>query len=86
MTDATLAEIESDLERATDLERDAALALLGNARRRLDELADEPAVDDRRREELTRRVEQRLREVRNRDAYGKKRLGAAMNPEDDDAP
>ncbi|MCU4927047.1 hypothetical protein OB905_13845 [Halobacteria archaeon AArc-dxtr1] len=87
MTEATFTEIESDLGRASELERESAIALLEKARRRLESCEDDPDVDEERRRELERRVKQHLRTVRNRDAYGdEEELGAALNPDEDDAP
>ncbi|MDJ1432114.1 hypothetical protein [Halostagnicola sp. A-GB9-2] len=86
MTDRTLADIESALERATDLETEAAVDLLERANRDLEELADDPDIDQEHHRALENRLEQRVRELRNRDAYDGGGFGAAMNPEEDDAP
>lgn len=83
MTDS-LAAIEDDLDRATELETDEAVELLRTARSDLDDL-DGESIDDDRRRDLERRLEQRLREVQRRDEYDGG-LGSAMNPEDDEAP
>lgn len=86
MTDRNLTDIESDLERATDLETGAAVDLLERAHRDLEELADDRTVDEDYRRTLENRLEQRVRELRNRDAYDGGDFGAAMNPDEDDAP
>ncbi|WP_254766573.1 hypothetical protein [Salinilacihabitans rarus] len=86
MADATLDSVESDLDRAADLPAAEAIPLLRDARDRLASLADDPAVDADARAALADRVDQRLREVAERDAYDAGEMGAAMNPEDDDAP
>ncbi|AHG00462.1 hypothetical protein HALLA_18335 [Halostagnicola larsenii XH-48] len=86
MTDRTLADVESDLERAATLETGAAVDLLERARRDLEELAGDPGVDQDHRRTLENRLEQRVRELRNRDAYDGGDFGAAMNPDEDDAP
>lgn len=86
MTDRTLTDVESDLERATDLESGAAVDLLERAYRDLEELADEPSVDEEHRRTLESRLEQRVRELRNRDAYDGGDFGAAMQPDEEDAP
>ncbi len=86
MADRTLADVESALERARDLETEAAVDLLERARRDLEELTDGPDVDQEHRRALENRLEQRMREVRNRDAYDGGGLGAAINPDEDDAP
>lgn len=95
MSDRTVDEIEAALERATDLEAEAALDLLRSARADLrdgrveaegegeGEKSDE--IDDERRESLEHRLDQRIKEIENRDAYSGG-LGSAMNPEDDEAP
>lgn len=89
MSDRTLEEIEAALDRATDLEAEAAVELLRSARADLRdgrvevEGADE--IDADRRESLEHRLDQRIQEIENRDAYSGG-LGSAMNPEDDEAP
>lgn len=85
MTDTTVEDIEHTLNRATDLEAEAAVDELRTAKRELEALETDPSVDDDRRKALENRLEQRIREVKNRDAYDSE-LGAAMNPEDEDAP
>lgn len=86
MTDRTLADVESDLERAATLETGAAVELLERARRDLGELANDPSIDEEHRRTLENRLEQRVRELRNRDAYDGGDIDAAMNPDEDDAP
>lgn len=85
MTDLTLDDVERSLERATDLETEEAVAVLRSARKDLEALGNDPDVDETRRRELEDTLDQRIREVENRDAY-QGELGAAMNPEEDDAP
>ncbi|WP_312910340.1 hypothetical protein [Natronosalvus caseinilyticus] len=95
MVDHSLDEIEAALERATDLEDEAALAVLEDARRTLADLDDSELQEAdldvdleahaSPREALKTRIEQRIREIEERDAYDGG-LGSAMNPEDDDAP
>ena len=85
MTEPTLATVERALDRAADLETEDAVAVLQAARDDVRELAGEPDVDADRRQKLATRLEQRLREVTERDAYDSG-LGAAMNPTEDDAP
>ncbi|WP_049922038.1 hypothetical protein [Halopiger djelfimassiliensis] len=85
MTDTTIADVERSLERATDLETEEAIAVLRTARQDVRALGNDPDVDEQRRQALAERVEQRIREVDERDAYDSG-LGAAMNPDDDDAP
>ena len=85
MTNDAFARAETALERAANLEAETALDSLERARRHLEEVADDPSVDQERRNELETQVEQRIRQVKDRDAYDAG-MGAAMNPEDDDAP
>ncbi|ADB62358.1 hypothetical protein Htur_3496 [Haloterrigena turkmenica DSM 5511] len=85
MTETTLEDVERSLDRATDLETEEAVSVLRTARQDIDDLGNDPDVDEGRRQELAERLDQRIREVRERDAYDSG-LGAAMNPEDDDAP
>lgn len=83
--DADLEAIEADLDRADDLEAAEAIEVLRSAKGDLEAARGDPAVDSDRREELENRLDQRLREIDERDAYDGG-LGAAMNPEDDEAP
>ncbi|MFC4439596.1 MULTISPECIES: hypothetical protein [Natrialbaceae] len=85
MTDTTLDDIERNLDRATDLEADEAVSVLQTARQDLEALGTDADVDEARRRALEERLDQRIREVQERDAYSSG-LGAAMNPEEDDAP
>ena len=85
MTDTTLDDIERNLDRATDLEADEAISVLQTAKQDLEALGTDADVDEARRQALEDRLDQRMREIEERDAYGSG-LGAAMNPEEDDAP
>ncbi|QCS41101.1 hypothetical protein [Natrinema versiforme] len=85
MTETTLADVERALDRADDLETEEAVAVLRTAEQDLDDLGSNPNVDEERRRELETRLQQRIREVTERDAYDSG-LGAAMNPTEDDAP
>ncbi|QCW03241.1 hypothetical protein [Natrinema pallidum] len=85
MTDPTLADAERALDRAADLETEAAISVLRTARQDVQALSTEPDIDEDRRQELETRLEQRLREVSERDAYDGG-LGSAMSPSEDDAP
>ncbi|WP_226004535.1 hypothetical protein [Natrinema salinisoli] len=85
MTETTLADVERALDRAADLETEEAVAVLRTARQDVRDLANNPDVDEDRRQELETRLEQRIREVEERDAYDGG-LGSAMNPTEDDAP
>lgn len=85
MTDSTLEAIEADLDRASDLGTDAAVELLRSARDELRACRDDRSIDQDRREALEHRLEQRIREIEERDSYSSG-LGAAMNPDEEDAP
>ncbi|PGF16249.1 hypothetical protein CP556_09060 [Natrinema sp. CBA1119] len=85
MTETTLADVERALDRADDLETEEAVSVLRTARHDLRDLGTNADVDEQRRQELEGRLEQRIREVTERDAYDGG-LGAAMNPNEDDAP
>ncbi len=85
MTDTTLADVERALDRAADLETEEAVSVLRTARQDVRDLASDPEVDEDRRADLETRLAQRIREVRERNAYDGG-LGAAMNPAEDDAP
>ena len=85
MTGTTLEDVERSLDRATDLETEEAVSVLRTARQDLANLGNDPDVDEQRRRELEDRLDQRIREVENRDAYDSG-LGAAMNPDEDEAP
>lgn len=87
MTDASLEGVEDDLDRAADLETERALDVLEGARGDVEALADDPDVDEEERRDLEQRLGQRIREVRNREDYdGGGGTGAAMNPDEEDAP
>ena len=85
MSDPTLEDVERRLDRASDLETDEALSTLRTAREDLRALGADSDVDEQRRQELADTVDQRIRQIDERDAYDSE-LGAAMNPDDEDAP
>ena len=85
MTDTTLEDVERSLNRAADLETEEAIAVLRTAREDLNALGNDPDVDEERRKELEDTLDQHIREVSERDAYSGE-LGAAMNPDREDAP
>ncbi|WP_339105669.1 hypothetical protein [Haloterrigena salinisoli] len=85
MTGTTLEDVERSLDRAADLETEEAVSVLRTARQDIEDLGSDPDVDEQRRRDLAERLDQRIREVKERDAYDSG-LGAAMNPEDDEAP
>ena len=83
-TSPTVAGIEDDLERATELDDEEAIDVLREARRDVRELRSAD-VDEEKRNALETRIEQRLRQVGERDQYDSG-MGSAMNPDDEDAP
>ncbi|GAB3036924.1 hypothetical protein [Natronobiforma cellulositropha] len=85
MSDDPLERAERTLDRATGLETERALAVLAEARTMLRANRDDPALETERLDALETRLTQRIREVREREAYDSN-LGASMNPEDEDAP
>ncbi|NUC74370.1 hypothetical protein HTZ84_19075 [Haloterrigena sp. SYSU A558-1] len=85
MTETSLEDVERSLDRAADLETEEAVSVLRTARQDIEDLGSNPDVDETRRRELEERLDQRIREIKERDAYDSG-LGAAMNPEDGDAP
>ena len=85
MTDTTLEDVERNLDRATDLEEEEALSVLRTTRQDLADLDTAADVDEERRQELEDRLDQRIRQVEERDAYDSG-LGASMNPDEDEAP
>lgn len=85
MTEPTLEDVERSLDRASDLETEAALSTLRTAREDLRALGADSDVDEQRRQELADTIDQRIRQIDDRDAYDSE-LGAAMNPDDEDAP
>lgn len=84
-TEPTIDAIESKLDRAKDADRDEALDLLRAARSDLEELDARGSVDDAKVGSLATHVDQRIKEVQERDQYSGG-MGAAMNPENDEAP
>ena len=83
VTEPTIAAVEAALARARDLPDDAAAETLRTAREDLETIR--ARGDERRAAELVDRIDQRLRAIDERDHYGSE-LGAAMEPEDEDAP
>ncbi len=87
VTDPDLDAVQSKLERATGVTADEAARLLADAQDDIDDLRGAADVDEDRLDALAAAVSQRLRERSERDAYdGGAPDGAAMNPEDEDAP
>jgi hypothetical protein len=85
MTDTTLDDVERNLGRVEDLEQEEAISVLQTAKRDLEAMSADADVDEERRQALEDRLDQRMREIEERDAYDGN-VGEAMNPEDHDAP
>ncbi|MFU8869532.1 hypothetical protein [Natronococcus sp.] len=85
MTDTTLDDVERNLGRVEDLEQEEAISVLQTAKRDLEAMSTDGDVDEERRQALEDRLDQRMREIEERDAYDGN-VGEAMNPEDHDAP
>ncbi|ELY60963.1 hypothetical protein C491_01821 [Natronococcus amylolyticus DSM 10524] len=85
MTDTTLDDVERNLGRVEDLEQEEAISVLQTAKRDLEAMSTDGDVDEERRQALEDRLNQRMREIEERDAYDGN-VGEAMNPEDHDAP
>lgn len=85
MTDTTLDDVERNLGRVEDLEQEEAISVLQTAKQDLEAMSTDADVDEERRQALEDRLNQRLREIKERDAYDGN-VGEAMNPEDHDAP
>ena len=85
MTGGTLGEIEAAIDRATRLPDDEALETLQDARAALREIRSDQSVEPDRCDELDDRIEQHVRVVTRRDEYDSG-IGAAMNPDEEDAP
>ncbi|WP_193569354.1 MULTISPECIES: hypothetical protein [Halostella] len=79
--------VRDALDRATEADREEAARLLADASQAVERLRAADDADYDRAETLAAEVDQRLRELSERDAYGGGAPeGAAMNPEDEDAP
>ena len=85
MTDTTLDDVERNLGRVEDLEQEEAISVLQTAKRDLKAMSTDADVDEKRRQALENQLDQRMREIEERDAYDGN-VGEAMNPEDHDAP
>lgn len=95
MTDRTVDDVESVLARARDADDADALDLLRDAREDVRRLRAESTATDRqdRLDDLETRIDQHVAAVRNRDAYDARsgassdgEQGAAMEPDDENAP
>ena len=84
MPDATLTDVEDALEAARDLPEDEAAAVLRDAREDAEALRGREDVGEDELSAIQDRIDQRLRQVSERDAYDGA-AGAAVNPEDEDA-
>lgn len=79
--------VETKLARAAEADEDEARRLLSTAREEIARLRERGDADPERLDALETDVDQRLRAVGERDAYGGSGVeGAATNPDDEDAP
>ncbi len=81
-----LDEIETTLNETTEItDDDRARKRLEAAREELSELREGGDVDTDRAADLDTRIDQRLRAITERDSYEVDSMGAADNPDEDDA-
>ena len=85
MTDAPRTSVEEALDRARDLPAEEALTILRSAKEDLDALEARDELGPTERRTLEDRLNQRIRQIDERDAYDSG-LGASMEPEEEDAP
>ena len=82
----SLDEIETELGKVTEIEDDErAHERLEAAREELAELREGGEVDEERAESIETEIDQHLRAISERDSYDVDTMGAADNPEDEDA-
>ena len=82
----SLDEIETELGEVTEIEDDErAHDRLEAAREELNELRERGDVDDERADSIETEIDQHLRAISERDSYDVDTMGAADNPEDEDA-
>jgi hypothetical protein len=87
MSQPSIEDIEAEVERASavDSEEEEAAGLTA-ARSDLRRLREEGGADADRLDELEARIDERLRELSREDEYAADSLGAAMEPDEEDAP
>lgn len=82
----SLDEIETTLSQTTEITDDErAHERLEVARKELNALRERGDVDEDRADDLGTRIDQRLQAISERDSYGVDTMGAADNPDEDDA-
>jgi hypothetical protein len=82
----SLEEIETELGEATEIEDDErARDRLEFAREELEDLRERGEVDEERADTIETEISQHLRATEERDSYDVDTMGAADNPEDEDA-
>ncbi|WP_290811776.1 hypothetical protein [Halovivax sp.] len=84
MPNATLADVEDALEEARDLPEEEALEVLRSAREDAEALRSREDVVEAELAAIEDRVDQRIREVEQRDAYDGG-MGAATDADEEDA-
>ncbi len=99
MATPALERVAAALEQATEMDTERALETLEDARQNLDafeeserrrlleasDIGDDPSTAESTRRRLETVIDQRIRTIENREAYDGS-FGAAMNPDDEDAP
>ncbi|WP_247730875.1 hypothetical protein [Halovivax limisalsi] len=85
MPDDPIERVESALDRAAEVPADEAVTLLESARADLADARSRGAVDTETAADLATRLTRRIREIEERDAYDGG-MGAAMEPDEEDAP
>lgn len=82
----SLDEIEKSLSKATETEDDErANDRLEAAREELKDLREQGKVDDERANTIETEIDQHLRAISERDSYDVDSMGAARNPDDENA-
>lgn len=84
MTRPSVADVETTLDRAADVDDEKAASLLRSAREDIGQLRQQSDVDEATIERLEKRLERHEATFEHREEYGGS-LGAAMNPDEEDA-
>ena len=84
MTDTSVEDVETTLDRIPDADDEEAMALLRRAREDIGRLDQHSEVDEETIERLEDQLERHEEVFEDHEAYGGS-LGAAMNPDEEDA-
>lgn len=84
MTDTSVADVKATLDRVADANDEEAASLLRRAREDVGRLRERPDVDEETVERIEDRLERHEATFEHREEYGGA-LGAAMNPDEEDA-